>query len=55
MNFTIWADIENKLKCGFTYEQIKQYTGVDIDTIKRIEKEIKKREGKGNNVAVMTQ
>ena len=44
MNYTIWADIESKLKSGFTYEQIKQYTGVDIDTIKKIEKHVKEKE-----------
>lgn len=44
MNDTIWNDIERKLKAGFTYTQIKQYTGVEEKYIKQIEDYIKERE-----------
>lgn len=34
---TIWANIENLLEQGFTIEQIIQYTGYPIETVKKIE------------------
>ena len=41
MNNTMWADIEAKLKCGMPYWQIKQYTGVREEDIKKIDDYIK--------------
>lgn len=41
MNSTMWSDIERKLRNGFTYELIKQYTGVEEKDIKKIEDYIK--------------
>lgn len=41
MNKTMWADIESKLKCGMPYWQIKQYTGVTEEDIKKIDDYIK--------------
>jgi hypothetical protein len=41
MNDTIWNDIERKLKCGMPYWQIKEYTGVREEDIKKIEDYIK--------------
>jgi hypothetical protein len=41
MNNTMFDDIANKLKGGFTHEQIKQITGVEEKYIKQIEDYIK--------------
>jgi hypothetical protein len=43
MNYTMWEDIENKLKGGFTHEQIKQITGVEEKYIKQIDDYIKEK------------
>ena len=37
MDLTLFGDIERKLKAGFTYGQIKQYTGVEEKYINQIE------------------
>jgi hypothetical protein len=44
MNYTMWEDIENKLKGGFTHEQIIQITGVDGSYIEQIENYMKEKE-----------
>jgi hypothetical protein len=43
MNYTIWEDIERKLKLGLTYREIKQYTGVEEKYIKQIDDYIKEK------------
>ena len=44
MDYTMWDDVEAKLKCGMPYWQIKQYTGVREEDIKKIEDYMKERE-----------
>lgn len=41
MDNTMWDDVESKLKCGMPYWQIKQYTGVREEDIKKIDDYIK--------------
>lgn len=43
MNFTMFDDIENKLKGGFTYKQIKQITGLEEKYIKQIDDYLKEK------------
>lgn len=43
MDLTLFGDIERKLEAGFTYRQIKQYTGVEEKYIKQIEDYMKER------------
>ena len=44
MDYTMWEDIERKLKLGLTYREIHQYTGVEEKYIKQIEDYMKERE-----------
>lgn len=44
MDYTMWDDIERKLKLGLTYREIHQYTGVEEKYIKQIDDYMKERE-----------
>ena len=44
MDYGMWADIESKLKCEMPYWQIKQYTGVREEDIKKIDDYMKEIE-----------
>lgn len=50
MNFTMWDDIETKLRNGFTYEQIKQYTRVEEKYIKMIDNYVKESENANKDI-----
>lgn len=41
MDYTLFGDIERKLRRGFTYQQIKQYTGAEEKYIKMIDDYVK--------------
>lgn len=51
MDLTLFGDIERKLKTGFTYGQIKQYTGVEEKYIKMIEDYMKERENAKRDIS----
>ena len=51
MDLTLFGDIERKLKAGFTYGQIKQYTGVEEKYIKMIDNYVKERENAKRDIA----
>ena len=51
MDYTMWADIEAKLKCGMPYWQIKQYTGVEEKYIKMIDNYVKEKENAKRDIA----
>ena len=43
MDYGMWEDVESNLKCGMPYWQIKEYTGVREEDIKKIEDYMKEK------------